>query len=123
MPSTFPRLEVDTSDEEARLEGPTAVSTPVRNTTSSSIADATADPEKKTASKVVNSDVVGLQEDPPQSDDINDGTEPIIVTFNHPFDPDNPYNWPRLKKIRIAILVLTYALVGLRSLNLPANTF
>lgn len=121
MPPTTPRLrQVDNdalAEEEARLEGPTAVSTPVRDCSKDGSPD---EAEKSRATKVVNSEVVGLQEDPPQSDAINDGEEPIIVTFNTPYDPDNPYDWSRFKKIRIAVLVLTYALVRLQYWVLPA---
>lgn len=114
MPSTFPRSEADRDkedlDEEARLEGPTAVSTPVRHASFNPTIPIK-DAEKTEPSSPSD---IPLQEAADQSlaTNINPVEEPIIVTFDQPYDPENPYQWPRLKKIRIAVLVLTYALVS-----------
>lgn len=115
MPTDFPRsssgLEVGDLDEEARLEGPTAVSTPVRNTASSSLSPVKDIEKSKHDALLAGSLPEG--EGQPVTDIISGTEEPIIVTFNRPYDADNPYQWSRFKKIRIAVLVLTYALVRL----------
>lgn len=114
MPPTFPRVEADRVkadlDEEARLEGPTAVSTPVRHA-SFNPSTPLKDGEKP---ELVSPVDIPLQEavDQPLATNTGPVEEPIIVTFKQPYDPENPYQWPRLKKIRIAVLVLTYALVS-----------
>lgn len=118
MPSEIPRLHhaVDDLDEEAHLEGPTAVSTPTQHN-KSSILDPASDTEKGKCQKAITPSVVGLQEAGPETGSVvtpidnDNGQDFILVTFNHPYDPDNPYNWSRFKKIRICVLVLTYALV------------
>lgn len=113
MPSDFPGLQNDRNgeyDEEGLLEGPTAVSTPVRHALSN-----LSTPERKYKEKndVDSPADVPLQEaaaQPPASI-IEQVEEPILVTFNHPYDSDNPYQWSRFKKIRISVLVLSYSLV------------
>lgn len=112
MPSTFPQCEGDRDDldEEARLEGPTAVSTPVRNAPSSpstSVKNLEKDKIESSPHAPVQDAAgqpVATKTSPPQ--------EPIIVSFNQPYDSENPYQWSRFKKIRIAVLVLSYALVS-----------
>ena len=113
MPSTFPGVQNDRNDEfdeEARLEGPTAVSTPVRHSHSDLSTNETKRAEK---SDVDPPPDVPLQEAAvqPAATNIEKVEEPILVTFNHPYDSDNPYQWSRFKKIRISVLVLSYSLV------------
>jgi hypothetical protein len=117
--------QCDLNDEDSSLDGATAVNTPVRASRTSQLDLSYASSEEITKAQETKAAELPVQDadqlypnEPAVVDDTasstsnNNEEEAIFVTFKHPKDPDNPYDWSRWRKIRIAVLVLSYALVS-----------
>lgn len=85
------------------LDGPTALSTPTKS-------------HSDGLHKAIAEQNISKAKGCPRRDDqacSDESEEPILLTFNRPKDPDNPYDFSRWKKIRMVILALSFALVGI----------